>query len=79
MPDRSYKDNTLLFTQRKTTTNVLYMLDQIHHEAHTDLAHIRKTYSANNMKQLFQKTETNNAISFLKTLKLYTKISRYLQ
>ena len=28
--DRSYKDNTLLFTRRKTTTNVLYMPDQIH-------------------------------------------------
>ena len=34
-PDRSYKDNTLLFTQRKTTTNVLCMSDQIHHEAHS--------------------------------------------
>ena len=41
----------------------------------TDLAHIRKTfYSANNMKELFQKTEINNVISFLKTVKLYTKI-----
>ena len=41
----------------------------------TDLAHIRKTfYSANNMKELFQNTEINNVISFLKTMKLYTKI-----
>ena len=29
----------------------------------TDLAHIRKTfYRANNMKELFQKTEINNVI-----------------
>ena len=41
----------------------------------TDLAHIRKTfYSANNMKELFQNTEINNEISFLKAVKLYTKI-----
>ena len=41
----------------------------------TDLAHVRKTfYSANNMKELFQNTEINNVISFLKTVKLYTKI-----
>ena len=33
--DRSHKDNPLLFTQRKTTTNVLCMSDQIHHEAHS--------------------------------------------
>ena len=40
----------------------------------TDLVHIRKTfYSANNMKELFQNTEINNVISFLKTVKLYTK------
>ena len=44
----------------------------------TDLAHIRKTfYRANNMKELFQKTEINNVI-FLKTVKLYTKIWRNL-
>ena len=35
IPHRSYKDNTLLFTQRKTTTNVLCMSDQIHREAHS--------------------------------------------
>ena len=36
----------------------------------TNLAHIRKTfYSANNMKELFQNTEINNVISFLKTVK----------
>ena len=41
----------------------------------TDLAHIRKTFnSVNNMKELFQNTEINNVISFLKTVKLYTKI-----
>ena len=41
----------------------------------TDLDHIRKTfYSANNMKEIFQNTEINNMISFLKTVKLYTKI-----
>ena len=34
-PDRSYKDNTLLFTQRKTTTNALCMSDQIHREAYS--------------------------------------------
>ena len=39
------------------------------------LAHVRKTfYSANNMKELFQYTEINNVKSFLKTVKLYTKI-----
>ena len=37
----------------------------------TDQAHIRKTfYSANNMKELLQNTEINNAISFLKAVKL---------
>ena len=46
----------------------------------TDLAHIRKTfYSANNMKELFQNTEINNVVSFLKTVKLYTKTKRNLQ
>ena len=41
----------------------------------TDLVHIRKTfYSANNMKELFQNTEINNMISFLKAVKLSTKI-----
>ena len=46
----------------------------------TDLAHIRKTfYSANSMKELFQNIEINNVISFLKTVKLYTKIQRNLQ
>ena len=41
----------------------------------TDQVHIRKTfYSANNMKELFQNTEINNVISFLKTVKLYTKL-----
>ena len=40
-----------------------------------DLANVRKTfYSANNMKELFQNTEINNVISFLKTVKLNTKI-----
>ena len=33
--DRSYKDNTLLFTRRKTTTYVLCMSDQIHRETHS--------------------------------------------
>ena len=33
-----------------------------------DIAHVKKTfYSANNMKELFQNTEINNVISFLKT------------
>ena len=41
----------------------------------TDVAHISKTfYSANNMKELFENTEINNVISFLKIVKLYTKI-----
>ena len=40
----------------------------------TDPAHIRKTfYSANNMKELFQKTEINNVISFLKTEVIHKK------
>ena len=40
----------------------------------TDLSRIRKIfYSANNMKELFQNTEINNVISFLITVKLYTK------
>ena len=46
----------------------------------TDIAHIRKTfYSANNTKELFLNFEINNVISFLKTVKLYTKIYRNLQ
>ena len=41
----------------------------------TNLSHIRKTfYNANNMKELFQNIEINNVISFLKTVKLYTKM-----
>ena len=41
----------------------------------TNLAHIRKTFfSANNMKEQFENTKINNVISFLKTVKLYTKI-----
>ena len=41
----------------------------------TDLAPTGKTfYSANNIKGLFQNTEINNVISFLKTVKLCTKI-----
>ena len=71
--DRSYKDNTLLFTWRKT--NVLCMPDQMCYACQTkytvkhipiectDLAHIRKTfYSANNMKELFQNSKINNVI-----------------
>ena len=34
-PDKSYKDNPLWFTRTETTTNVLYMSDQIHHETHS--------------------------------------------
>ena len=34
-PVKSYKDNTLLFTRRKTATSVLCMPDQIHREAHS--------------------------------------------
>ena len=64
-PDRSYKDNTLLFTRSKTTTNVCqskYTVNHILIEC-PDLAHIKKTlYTANNMKELFQNTETNNEI-----------------
>ena len=46
----------------------------------TNVAQIRKTfYSANNIKELFQNPEMNDMISFLKTVKLYTKISRNLQ
>ena len=79
--DRSYKDNTLLFTQRKTT-NVLCMSDQIHREAYlikcTYLAHIRKTfYSANSMKELFQNTEINNVISFLKTEVIHKNLKKF--
>ena len=33
--DKSYEDNTLLFTRRKTTTNVLCISEQIHSEAHS--------------------------------------------
>ena len=32
--DRSNKDNSFLFTRRKTTTNMLCMPDKIHREAH---------------------------------------------
>ena len=57
---------------------MLCMSDQIHREAYSHRMHritdIRKTfYSANNMKELFQNTEINNVISFLNTVKLYTK------
>ena len=39
-----------------------------------DLALIRKTfYSANNMKELFQNTDINNVISFLKTSEVIHK------
>ena len=34
-PDRSYNYNTLLFTWRKTTTNVLCISDRIHREVHS--------------------------------------------
>ena len=45
--DRSYKDNTLLFTRRKTTTNVLCMPDQIHHEAHSHQMYRPSPYKKN--------------------------------
>ena len=45
----------------------------------TDLAHIREAfYSANDMKELFQKIEMN-VMSFLKVRNLYRKISRNFQ
>ena len=46
-PDRSYKDNTLLFTRRKTTTNVLFMSDQIHREAHSHRMYRPSLYKKN--------------------------------
>ena len=46
-PDRSYKDNTLLFTQRKTTTNVLCMPDQIRREAHSHRMYRPRPYKKN--------------------------------
>ena len=33
--EKSYKDKTLLFTRRKTTTNLLCISDQIHRETHS--------------------------------------------
>ena len=65
---------THLFTQRKTTKcyacQIKYTVKHILIEC-TDLAHIIKTfYSANNMEELFQNTEINNVISFLKTVKI---------
>ena len=65
-PDRSLKDNTLIFTRRKTTKcyvcQTKYTVKHILIEC-TDQAHIRKTfYSANSMKELFQNTEINNVI-----------------
>ena len=46
----------------------------------TDLVHIKETfYRANDMKELFQKIEMNNIISFLKAVNLYRKISRNFQ
>ena len=49
-PGRSYKDNTLLFTWRKTTTNVLGMSDQIHHEAHSHRMYRSSPYKENLLK-----------------------------
>ena len=46
-PDRSYKDNTHLFTWRKITTNVLCMLDQIHREAHSHRMYRPSPYKKN--------------------------------
>ena len=41
----------------------------------TNVADISETfYSANDMKELFQKTEMNNIMSFLKMVNLYRKI-----
>ena len=44
--DKSYKDNTLLFTGRKTITNVLWMPDQIH-QAHSHKMYRPSLYKKN--------------------------------
>ena len=41
------KDDTLLFTRRKTTTNALCMSDQIHHEAHSHRKYLPSPYKKN--------------------------------
>ena len=42
----------------------------------TDLTHLRKTfYRANNMEELFQNTEINYVMSFLKTVKNLNKFT----
>ena len=46
-PDRSYKDNILLFTRRKTTTNVLCMPDQIHTEENSHRMYRPSPYKNN--------------------------------
>ena len=46
-PDRSFKDNTLLFTRRKTTTNVLCMSDQIDRKAHSHWMYRPSPYKKN--------------------------------
>ena len=43
-PDRSYKDSKLLFTRRKTTTNVLCTSDQIHRKAHSQRMYRPRLY-----------------------------------
>ena len=46
-PDRSSKDNSLLFTRRKTSTNMLCMPDQIHREAHSHRMYWPNPYKKN--------------------------------
>ena len=56
------------------TCQTKFTVKHIHIEC-TDLAHIRETfYSANEMKELNQKTEMNKVMSFLKAVNLYRKI-----
>ena len=52
--DRSYKDKTFLFTKQQPMCHACQKHILIES---TDLAHLRKTYRVNNMKELFQKTE----------------------
>ena len=76
---------TPLFGQDMTQGQFLSVLSLLSTVKHiliecTDLVHMRKTFnSANKKRELFQNTEINNVISFLKTVKLYTKIYRNLQ
>ena len=74
---RSYKDNTFLFEAKQQPTcharpNTLWNIKC------TRLAHIREIfYSANSIKELFQKIDMKNVMSFLKAVNIYIYIYIY--